>query len=116
MLDLHERLSEFSYGYGVTRETETLLQSVGLKPTPFLPSLLQEKKLGFDVQFKGPGTFLFLQFKLGQRLQRFVRKNSAQAIPNLNRPFWRFKIDTAEEEGQFETLLRQQEKGNEVYP
>jgi uncharacterized protein Ymh len=42
MIDLHERLSEFSYGYGVTREVEALLMSVGLHATPFLPSLLHE--------------------------------------------------------------------------
>lgn len=57
-IDLHERLSEFSYGYGVTREVEGLLRSVGLRPTPFLPSLLAEGKLGFDVAFKRPGTAL----------------------------------------------------------
>ena len=50
-IDLHQRLSEFSYGYGVTREAERLLRSVGLRPTPFLPNLLHEAKLGFDVAF-----------------------------------------------------------------
>ena len=52
MVDLHERLSEFSYGYGVTREVENLLASVGLNAVPFLPSLLQEATFGFDVGFK----------------------------------------------------------------
>jgi hypothetical protein len=41
-MDLHDQLSEFSYGYGVTREVERQLASVGLRPTPFLPSLLHE--------------------------------------------------------------------------
>ena len=31
MIDLHERLSEFSFGYGVSREVEGLLASVGLQ-------------------------------------------------------------------------------------
>ena|SRR5437879_1533597 len=51
MIDLHERLSEFSYGYGVTRDVEQLLASVGIRTVPFLPSLLQEKQIGFDVGF-----------------------------------------------------------------
>ena len=51
MIDLHERLSEFSYGYGVTRDVEQLLASVGIRAVPFLPSLLQEKQVGFDVGF-----------------------------------------------------------------
>ena len=82
-IDLHERLSEFSYGYGVTREVERLLRSVGLRPTPFLPSLLEEAKLGFDVAFKRPGAALLLQFKLGEALQRFVRADKSKPAPAL---------------------------------
>ena len=69
-IDLHERLSEFSYGYGVTREVERLLRSVGLRPTPFLPSLLEEAKLGFDVAFKRPGAALLLAWLLSKIHQR----------------------------------------------
>ena len=71
-VELHERLSEFSYGYGVTREVEQHLQQQGLSATPFLPSLLQEAKVGFDVAFSRPGKPLLLQFKLGQAMRRFV--------------------------------------------
>jgi hypothetical protein len=66
MFDLHERLSEFSFGYGATRETEKLLESVGLKIAPFLPNLIHEAELGFDVGFDRRGKVLLLQFKLGQ--------------------------------------------------
>ena len=55
MINLHERLSEFSYGYGVTREMEHRLAAAGVQATPFLPSLLHEATLGFDVAFSGPG-------------------------------------------------------------
>jgi hypothetical protein len=58
MIDLPERLSEFSYGYGVTREVESLLASVSMRTAPFMPSLLHEAKLGFDVAFKNPGSVL----------------------------------------------------------
>jgi hypothetical protein len=61
MIDLHERLSEFSFGYGVTREVEGLLASV---------------------------------VKLGEELSRFHRATPSQSIPFLERPFWRYRIDT----------------------
>jgi hypothetical protein len=101
-VDLHQRLSEFSYGYGVTREAERLLKSVGLRTTPFLPSLISEGKLGFDVKFDRPGKALLLQFKLGEALQRLHWKAKAQPPPALGRPFWRFNVDTAELNGQFD--------------
>jgi hypothetical protein len=94
-IDLHERLSEFSYGYGITREVERELQSQGFSATPFLPSLLQEAKLGFDAGFKRVGAPLLLQFKLGQAMRRFV----PAPRPKLSRPFWRYTIDTAEPDG-----------------
>lgn len=113
-IDLHERLSEFSYGYGVTRETEALLTQVGLRAVPFLPSLLHEAELGFDVAFDKPGAALMLQFKLGQSLTKFYGKPH---LPKslLNRPFWRYHIDTAEPDGQFETLLKADADGADVY-
>lgn len=114
-VDLHQRFSEFSYGYGATREVEELLKSVGLKTTPFLPSLLHEAKLGFDVAFDKPGAALMLQFKLGQAMQRFVRKNPATARPKLDKRFWRFRVDTAEENGQYDLLLKAEHAGAEVY-
>ncbi len=94
MIDLHERLSEFSYGYGVSREVEGLLQDIGLHATPFLPSLLHEEKLGFDVGFKDRGRVVILQFKLGEELRRFHRTSPSQSIPLLDRPFWRYRVDT----------------------
>ena len=110
-VDLHERLSEFSYGYGVTREVERLLRSQGLAATPFLPSLLHEASLGFDVAFNRPGTPLLLQFKLGQAMRRFV----PGPRPALQPTFWRYQIDTAEPDGQFELLLKAQQDGADVF-
>ncbi|NJR80611.1 hypothetical protein [Sphingomonas corticis] len=115
MVDLHERLSEYSYGYGVTRETELRLESEGLKAVPFLPSLVQEGELGFDVAFDRPGAALLLQFKLGQLLTRYRRSSQGAPVPVLERPFWRFSIDTAEPDGQFEALLKAERDGAEVY-
>lgn len=115
MIELHERLSEFSYGYGVTREVEALLAATGIRTVPFLPSLLQEAEIGFDVGFSGRGVPLLLQFKLGQSLTRFVRSDVTQPPPVLDRPFYRFSLNTAEPDGQYETLLRAEMDGAEVY-
>ena len=114
-VDLHNRLSEFSYGYGVTREVEGQLAAVGLRPTPFLPSLLHEAILGFDVKFDRPGAALLLQFKLGEALQRFRRDDISKPPPPLEKPFWRFTIDIAEQDGQFDLLLKAEQARAEVY-
>jgi hypothetical protein len=115
MIELHERLSEFSYSYGVTRETEKLLAEIGIRTTPFLPSLVHEAQLGFDVGFNRPGAVLLLQFMLGQSAQRFRRSNPADRLPILSRPFWRFTVNTAEPEGQYETLLKAEQDSAEAY-
>ena len=73
---------------------------MGLRTTPFLPSLLQEKKLAFDVAFDRPGAPLLLQFKLGVALQRLKRQDPTKPSPVLGRPFWRLNVDTAEPNGQ----------------
>jgi hypothetical protein len=114
-VDLHQRLSEFSYGYGVTREVEQLLASVGIHSTPFMPNLLDEKKLAFDAGFEKPGAALLLQFKLGEALQRFRRTNLSVPAPRLRKPFWRFNVNTAERNGQYDLLLKAEQAGAEVY-
>jgi hypothetical protein len=115
MIDLHERLSEYSYGYGITRETEKLLKNNGIRAVPFLPNLIQEKDLGFDVGFNRPGVALLFQFKLGHSLKVFRRTDLSVPPPILDRPYWRFNVDTAEPDGQFETLLKAEQDGAETY-
>lgn len=113
MIELHDHLSEFSYGYGVTREAERLLASVGLVVTPFQPNLVKEAVAGFDVAFGAPGVILMLQFKLGQELKMFRRAWPGQPIPPLDRPFWRFNVDM--DGHQFQRLLKSEAAGAEVY-
>lgn len=113
-INLHERLSEFSYGYGVTREVEDRIRARGLRVTPFLPNLVQEASLGFDVAFNLPGTAILLQFKLGEELKKFRSSASVPVAPHpMSRPFWRYKIDTAED--QFRNLVRWERRGADVY-
>jgi hypothetical protein len=109
--DLHQQLSEFSYGYGVTREVERSLRLLGLRTTPFLPSLVKEGEVAFDVKFDRPGLPIILQFKLGQQLERFVRPDTSKPAPPLERPFWRFRVNTAELGGQFDVLLKAERSG-----
>ena len=113
-IDIHQRLSEFSYGYGITREIQAYLNSVGLRTVPFLPSLLHEAKIGCDVHFDRPGAVLLIQFKLGQELKRRPR-SSTWRHQVLNVPFWRFSVDTAAKDGQYDILLKAEHAGAEVY-
>src|SRR5262249_10215203 len=71
--------------------------------------------LGFDVKFDRPGAALLLQFKLGEALQRFRRDDLSKPPPLLGKPFWRFSIDTAEQEGQYDLLLKAEQAQAEVY-
>ncbi|MGN6210535.1 hypothetical protein [Asticcacaulis sp.] len=112
MIDLHERLSEFSYGFGITREMEARLADQGVHATPFLPNLRDEKKLAFDVGFKDKGVIVLLQFKLGHELQRFRAGKAMPTKPELQRPFWRFPIDTSGT--QFKILERHEKGGARV--
>lgn len=113
MIHLHERFSEYSYGYGATREAQDLLKRIGLTPTPFLPSLIHEASLGFDVAFNEPGHVLLLQFKLGDQLSRFRRTKLCGKTPQLSRPFWRFTVDTSHH--QFVNLYDLETLGAETY-
>lgn len=113
MIQINERLSEFSFGYGVVEETRRLLQLVGWNAVPFLPSLLHENEIGFDVAFHEPGAVLMLQFKLGEELRRFHRSRPNQPIPALARPFWRFQVHTGEQ--QFLRLWSSEVLGALVY-
>lgn len=113
MINLHERLSEFSYGFGVTREVQSLLEGIGLRPTPFMPNLLHEEELGFDVGFKDRGRVVVLQFKLGHELRRFHRSTPAQSVPDLEHPFWRFIVDTSGH--QFQRLAEFEESDADTF-
>lgn len=114
-IDLHQRLSEFSYGYGITREIQAHLELIGLKPVPFLPSLVHEAKIGCDVHFSKPGIALLIQFKLGEELKQFRRGDKSKPAPKLEKPYWRFQVNTAEEDGQYDLLLKAERAGAEVY-
>lgn len=113
MFALNERLSEYAYGFGATTEALALLRSVGVHAVPFLPNLIHEAEVGFDVSFSAPGTILMLQFKLGHQLDRFVRKPANQTPPSVVRPFWRFEVNV--DHHQFIRLRSWETLGADVY-
>ncbi|MEN3792177.1 hypothetical protein [Fulvimarina sp. MAC3] len=114
--DLHQSLSEFSYGYGVTREIEDLLGGMGFRTIPYLPNLVHEGKQGFDAGFDRPGKALLIQFKLGHELKQFRRARGYGGKPaNVGSPYYRFDVDISADEGQFGLLSKAQRDGAEVY-
>ena len=113
MFALNERLSEYAYGFGATTEALALLRSTGVHAVPFLPNLIHEAEVGFDVSFSAPGTMLMLQFKLGHQLDRFVRKPANQTPPSVVRPFWRFEVNV--DHHQFIRLRSWETLGADVY-
>jgi hypothetical protein len=62
-----------------------------------------------------PGTALLLQFKLGEAVQRFRRLDTSVPPPKLKKPFWRFSVDTAESDGQYDLLLKAEDAGAVVF-
>lgn len=56
-----------------------------------------------------------IQFKLGQELKQFRRSDMSKPAPKLDKPFWRFDVDTAEEDGQYDLLLKAERAGAEAH-
>jgi hypothetical protein len=80
----------------------------------FYPAYCKKRSWHY-VAFDRPGAPLLLQFKLGEALQRLRRQDPSKPPPVLGRPFWRFNVDTAEPNGQFDLLLKAEQAGAEVY-
>lgn len=98
-------ISEFSYGYAFT---ENLIRSCASSPTkaPKFPSLLEEAKLGFDVNIELPGAAVFFQFKVGNLLKRSTaREIATDAIPGLTVPYFRAAITRRDWSDQHKHLV-----------
>jgi hypothetical protein len=67
-----------------------------------LPSLREEKELGFDAGIAAVGMALFLQFKVGEYVSR--RHPNSETWPEYLQPHYRFAIDTGHH--QFDALRR----------
>lgn len=109
------RLSEFSYGYALT---EQLVRQLGpLAAAPRFPSLLEEGRLGYDLELTMPlKASMFIQFKLSDRM---VRKNVTELRPPtplpINLPFFRMHLWPRSESNQHALLHALAAAGEEVY-
>lgn len=108
-------ISEFSYGYAVT---EQLVAALGpAAAAPRFPSLIQEGKLGYDLELNLPlRASLFLQFKLSDRMVRAsaieIRDNDP---PGLTLPFFRAHLRPRPTSAQHDLLCDLADEGEEVY-
>lgn len=90
---MEAEFSEFTYGYAAIREAEAGLDSIyHLAKAPKLPSLLEEKNLGWDVRLAYVDYALFLQFKRSTRVSR--RHPNSPTWPGPMAPHYRYSIDT----------------------
>ncbi|MGO9357788.1 MAG: hypothetical protein ACLP1D_08930 [Xanthobacteraceae bacterium] len=107
-------ISEFSYGFALTRELIALTET--LKAAPVFPSLIAEGKKGggYDVNLDIPGFPLFIQFK---RSECMIRRSARETKPPMNfgTPFYRMKITEKWRSAQHEMLLELDAEPNVVF-
>ena len=106
-------ISEFSYGFAIT--SEFVQAQGGVRGVPIFPSLREEGQRGggWDVRLDRPGTPLFLQFKLCDRMARRTCREAEQA--GFNVPCYRMHLRSARSSRQHEMLLELEEEGHAVY-
>lgn len=104
-------ISEFSYGFALTREIET-------KPgaCPVFPSLAEEGHQGFDVGIETPTRLLFLQFKLSHILTN-IRAKEFDSCHITTLPYYRFYLYRRDRSAQHDLLiaLEDSEFGDVLY-
>jgi hypothetical protein len=112
------KFSEFSYGYAVIREAESvLLQIYRSSGAPVLPSLVAEEQLGYDAKLPFVECALFFQFKRVQFISR--RHPKSPTWPHIGSPHYRFAVDTDGHQHRallhLEAHLRSGAEAGEVY-
>jgi hypothetical protein len=107
-------ISEFSYGFALTRELIALLPPLNVAPV--FPSLIAEGKKGggYDVNLDGLGFPLFIQFK---RSECMLRRSAHETKPpmNFSTPYYRMRITERWRSAQHEMLLELDAGPNEVF-
>ncbi|ANK91541.1 MULTISPECIES: hypothetical protein [unclassified Rhizobium] len=102
--------TEFSYGYAFT---ENLIRSLSSAPTgaPVFPNLVQEAKIGYDVNINLPAAPLFFQFKLPERMKKATAfEVSNGGCPGLTTPFFRIALMRADLSRQHSHLIELEKK------
>src|SRR5215831_13273838 len=102
---MRPRVSEFSYGFALTRELiDKKWSGLQLTAAPYLPSLISEGREGggFDVSLTGINVLLFLQFKVSHYMTRASAKGVNTG--HLNVPYYRFDIHAPRSSDQHQLL------------
>ena len=108
--------TEFSFGYAFT---ENLIRSAAQCPStaPVFPNLVQEARLGYDVNVELSGSLLFLQYKLPKLM---VRESASEIsnyhLPGIFTPFFRMSLMRRDQSDQHKLLIElEREPPNSVY-
>ncbi len=102
--------SEFSFGFSISHEIQTAVGR-STRSAPVLPSLLDERKLGWDVKFRLQGLSIFLQFKRSDYLQT----KRAREWAHFRTPYYRFPVYRVSESPQHNLLVGLSAKEPHVY-
>ena len=104
---MRPRISEFSYGFALTRELiDKKWNGLQLTAAPFLPSLIAEGREGggFDLHLKSVNALVFLQFKVSHYMTRGTAKGVSTG--HLSVPYYRFDIHAPRSSDQHRLLLQ----------
>jgi hypothetical protein len=103
---MRPRISEFSYGFALTRELiDKKWNGLQLTAAPFLPSLPAEGRPGggFDVSLKSLNALVFLQFKVSHYMTRATAKGVSNG--KLGVPYYRFDLHAPRSSDQHRLLV-----------
>ena len=108
--------TEFSFGYAFT---ENLIRSAAQCPStaPVFPNLVQEARLGYDVNVELSGSLLFFQYKLPELM---VRGNTSEISKypwlDIYTPYFRMALMRRDQSDQHRLLIELEKKfPNSVY-
>jgi len=96
-------ISEFTFGYAFLYE-QTHANWGKLKAAPILPSLKQEKAVGWDAHLPLVGTDYYYQFKLSEYLSRSNAKYIADKT--YGGPYYRLSLHRKDRSHQHRALKR----------
>ena len=112
---MRPRLSEFSYGFALTRELIVKRwEGLQLTKAPYLPSLVAEGQQGggFDVKLNSINMIVFLQFKVSHRMTRTTAKGVSRG--DITVPYYRFDIHAPKSSHQHTLLLALEKEPSQV--
>jgi hypothetical protein len=112
---LEPNISEFSYGYTLTRELDNLF-GPQITAAPVFPSLIAEGDLGYDLRLERNGIPLFIQFKLCHCMVRDTAAEIKQhGLFPAGSNFYRMYIRAARHSRQHQLLLDLEGRGFDVF-